>query len=41
MPEQVDELVREGAYADALILLDSLDVAILPDKVSLYLIGHT
>lgn len=38
--EQVDELVREGAYADALILLDSLDVAILPDKVSLYLIGH-
>ena len=31
--EQVDELVRNGAYADALALLDSLDAAVLPDKV--------
>jgi Vam6/Vps39-like protein vacuolar protein sorting-associated protein 39 len=31
--EQVDEMVSDGAYADALALLDSLDVAILPDKV--------
>lgn len=31
--EQVDELVREGSYADALALVDSLDSALLPDKV--------
>ncbi|KAI0690617.1 hypothetical protein BC835DRAFT_1363553 [Cytidiella melzeri] len=30
--EQVDELVRNGAYADALALLDSLSTATLPDK---------
>lgn len=31
--EQIDELVQEASYANALALLDSLDAAILPDKV--------
>jgi hypothetical protein len=30
---QVDELVRAGAYQSALSLLDSIDEALLPDKV--------
>ncbi|KZT73130.1 hypothetical protein DAEQUDRAFT_722252 [Daedalea quercina L-15889] len=30
--EQIDELVQAGSYADALALLDILDVAALPDK---------
>jgi Vam6/Vps39-like protein vacuolar protein sorting-associated protein 39 len=33
--EQVDELVETGAYEDALTLLNTLDTAILPDKVRL------
>lgn len=31
--EQIDELVQEGQYADALALLDTIDEAVLPDKV--------
>lgn len=31
--EQVDELVEVGSYADALALLDTIDAALLPDKV--------
>lgn len=31
--EQVDELIEAEAYADALALLDTIDSAILPDKV--------
>ena len=38
--EQIDELVQGRAYADALALLDSLDAAILPDKVSHEHIPH-
>ncbi|KAF5379787.1 hypothetical protein D9615_005708 [Tricholomella constricta] len=30
--EQIDELVRDGQYADALALLDTIDEAVLPDK---------
>ncbi|KAI0041201.1 hypothetical protein FA95DRAFT_1611206 [Auriscalpium vulgare] len=30
--EQVDELVNAGLYVDALALLDTIDVAVLPDK---------
>jgi hypothetical protein len=30
---QVDELVQAGAYQNALGLLDSIDQALLPDKV--------
>ncbi|GLB44890.1 putative rab guanyl-nucleotide exchange factor [Lyophyllum shimeji] len=30
--EQIDELVRDGQYADALALLDIIDKAVLPDK---------
>ncbi|KAF8071649.1 hypothetical protein FPV67DRAFT_1746459, partial [Lyophyllum atratum] len=30
--EQIDELVREGRYADALALLDTIDEAVLPYK---------
>ncbi|KAF9815620.1 hypothetical protein IEO21_04480 [Rhodonia placenta] len=30
--EQVDELVEVGSYAEALALLDTVDVAVLPDK---------
>ena len=31
--EQVDELVEAGSYADALLLLDTIDQAVLSDKV--------
>ena len=31
--EQIDELVAAGSYLDALSLLDTLDVAVVPDKV--------
>jgi hypothetical protein len=31
--EQVDELVAAGSYVDALALLDTIDQAVLPDKV--------
>lgn len=31
--QQIDELVSDGFYADALALLDTLDQAVLPDKV--------
>jgi Vam6/Vps39-like protein vacuolar protein sorting-associated protein 39 len=31
--EQVDELIDAGKYAEALALLDIIDVALLPDKV--------
>ncbi|KAF7985633.1 hypothetical protein HWV62_2139 [Athelia sp. TMB] len=30
--QQIDELVRDGFYADALALLDTLDKTVLPDK---------
>jgi hypothetical protein len=30
---QVDELVDAGMYAEALALLNSIDAAVLPDKV--------
>ncbi|KAG6816641.1 hypothetical protein H0H87_004387 [Tephrocybe sp. NHM501043] len=30
--DQLDELVKDGQYADALALLDTLDEAVLPDK---------
>lgn len=32
--QQIDELVRNGFYADALALLDTLDQVVFPDKVS-------
>lgn len=32
--EQIDELVHDGQYADALALLDTIDETVLPDKVS-------
>ena len=32
--DQIGELVREEAYSDALALLDSIDEAVLPEKVS-------
>lgn len=31
--EQVDELVAEGSYDEAIKLLDTIDEAVLPDKV--------
>jgi len=31
--EQIDELVVAGSYLNALSLLDTLDVAVVPDKV--------
>jgi hypothetical protein len=31
--EQIDELVLAGRYADALALLDTVEEAVLPDKV--------
>lgn len=34
--EQVDELVADGSYGEAIKLLDTLDEAVLPDKVSLF-----
>lgn len=36
--EQVDELVEVGSYAEALALLDTVDVAVLPDKVGYHAI---
>jgi hypothetical protein len=32
--EQIDEMVTAGQYANALDLLEILDQAVLPDKVS-------
>jgi hypothetical protein len=32
--EQIDELVHSGHYADALALLDTVDQAVLSDKVT-------
>ena len=37
--EQIDELVMTGQYSDALALLDTVDSALLPDKVGVTL-GH-
>ena len=37
--EQIDELVMTGQYSDALALLDTVDSALLPDKVRVTL-GH-
>jgi hypothetical protein len=34
--EQVDELVRDGLYSDALALLATIDEALLPDKVRIF-----
>lgn len=34
--EQIDELVQQGAYGDALALLDNVDQTVLPDKVSIH-----
>lgn len=31
--EQIDELVKKGSYLEALALLESVDEALLPDKV--------
>lgn len=31
--DQIDELVVAGSYLDALSLLDTLDVAVVPNKV--------
>jgi Vam6/Vps39-like protein vacuolar protein sorting-associated protein 39 len=31
--EQVDELIDAGMYAEALALVNSIDLAVLPDKV--------
>lgn len=33
--EQIDEFVEQGQYSDALSLLETLDQAVLPDKVSM------
>lgn len=33
--EQIDELVEKGSYLEALALLESIDEALLPDKVFL------
>ena len=33
--EQIDELVEAALYSDALALLESIDAALLPDKVGL------
>ena len=38
--EQVDELIDAGKYADALALLDTIDVALLPDKVLTHQTGY-
>lgn len=37
--DQIDELVVAGSYLDALSLLDTLDVAVVPDKVGKLLIS--
>lgn len=34
---QLDELVEEQRYSEALLLLDTLDQAVLPDKVQMTL----
>jgi hypothetical protein len=33
--EQIDELVYDGSYSDALALLETIDEALLPDKVGI------
>jgi len=33
---QIDELVDSGSYTEALALLDTLDKAVLPDKVGVF-----
>ena len=38
--EQVDELIDAGKYAEALALLDIIDVALLPDKVRTHQTAH-
>ena len=38
--EQTDELIDAGKYAEALALLDVIDVALLPDKVHTHQIAH-
>jgi hypothetical protein len=38
--EQVDELIDAGKYAEALALLDIIDVALLPDKVHTHERAH-
>jgi hypothetical protein len=38
--EQADELIDAGKYAQALALLDVIDVALLPDKVHTHLSAH-
>ena len=38
--EQVDELVDAGKYAEALALLDTIDAALLPDKVPNHQIAY-
>jgi Vam6/Vps39-like protein vacuolar protein sorting-associated protein 39 len=35
--EQVNELIDAGAYAEALALVNSIDAAVLPDKVRLHI----
>lgn len=37
--EQVDELIETGSYANALALLNSIDAALLPDKVRRVLVS--
>ena len=37
--DQIDELVVAGSYLDALSLLDTLDVAVVPDKVGRLLVS--
>ena len=38
--EQIDELVYAGRYSDALALLDTLEEAVLPDKVGQFFPSH-
>lgn len=38
--EQIDELIDAGKYAEALALLDIIDVALLPDKVRSHQSAH-
>jgi hypothetical protein len=33
--DQVDELVHDGLYSDALALLETINEALLPDKVTI------
>ena len=37
--DQIDELVVAGSYLDALSLLDTLDVAVVPDKVGMMFVS--